>query len=117
MKFRIVRKSLVLFWSFGVRWLHSQATRDYAMRKLALIFILGALGGGAVAHGQTAPVITAQPTNRTVNGGSGASFLVTASGDPTPTYQWFFNEAVLPGRTNSALNVAAQTTNQGGYFA
>ena len=88
------------------------------MRELALMLILVALGGRGIAHGQTAPVITGQPASQTVDAGRGASLSVTASGDPSPSYQWFFNGAILPGRTSSVLNLSnLQTTNQGGYFA
>ena len=36
----------------------------------------------------SAPVITTQPVNTTVNSGATASFTATASGSPTPTVQW-----------------------------
>jgi hypothetical protein len=36
----------------------------------------------------TAPVITLQPSNQTVNAGQTASFSASASGNPTPTVQW-----------------------------
>lgn len=35
-----------------------------------------------------APVITTAPTATTVDAGQDATFSVTATGDPTPTYQW-----------------------------
>ena len=42
----------------------------------------------SVTPGGTAPSITAQPTDQTLCSGGSASFTVTASGSPAPTYQW-----------------------------
>ena len=36
----------------------------------------------------SAPSITSQPANQTVNAGQSAQFTVAASGNPAPTYQW-----------------------------
>jgi len=64
----------------------------------------------------TAPTITVQPYNQTVvNLGSTASFTVSASGNPVPTCDWFFNGTQLPfvgtstssgGTTSSTFTVA-----------
>lgn len=35
-----------------------------------------------------APIITAQPANQTTALGQDATFSITATGNPTPTYQW-----------------------------
>src|SRR5688572_25715090 len=87
------------------------------MSRLQLMFVL-ALATAGVAHAATAPVITTQPTNQTVNGGVSVQFRVAATADPPAGYQWFFNEVVLPGRTNEFLTLfQTQTTNQGDYFA
>ena len=37
---------------------------------------------------QTAPSVTANPTNQTVNAGGTATFTAAASGNPTPSVQW-----------------------------
>jgi hypothetical protein len=50
-----------------------------------------AISGAAtliVVTAPVAPAITAGPTNQTITGGQNASFTVTASGTPVPTYQW-----------------------------
>src|SRR5688500_16728251 len=87
------------------------------MRRLQSIFVL-ALATAGIAHAATLPLITTQPTNQTVNGGVSVQFRVAATADPPAGYQWFFNEVVLPGRTNDYLTLfQTQTTNQGDYFA
>jgi hypothetical protein len=57
----------------------------------------------------TAPSITMQPSNTTATFGSGmASFMVAATGDPAPTYQWELS-------TNSGATWTA-LANAGNYF-
>lgn len=63
-----------------------------------------------------APVITTQPTNRTVNAGANATFTASASGTPAAAYQWFFNSAAIAGATNSSYTKTnAQMTDAGNY--
>ena len=57
------------------------------------------------------PSISIQPTNLTVINGNSASFSVTASGVPTPMYQWYKNGTAISGgsnnsATNATLNLA-----------
>jgi autotransporter-associated beta strand protein len=62
------------------------------------------------------PVITTQPTNLTVNVGDTATFVSGASGIPAPTYQWYKNNAVMPGQTASTLTINnAQGSDIAGY--
>ncbi len=59
---------------------------------------------------------TVNPTSQTVLVGSTVVLTSTATGTPTPTYQWYFNGNIVAGQTNSSLvltNVAA--TNTGSY--
>ncbi|MFC2114566.1 immunoglobulin domain-containing protein, partial [Bacteroidota bacterium] len=66
---------------------------------------------------RTAPSFTSQSGNQTVCSGSGASFSVTGSGTPTPTYQWYYNTASISGATNNALNLSSvSTSNAGDYY-
>jgi uncharacterized delta-60 repeat protein len=70
------------------------------------------------AEGASPPVITLQPTNVTLLGGAGTTLRVAAEGDPTPEYQWYFEQAALPGETFGFLGVfSASTLKQGSYFA
>jgi len=55
--------------------------------------------GGPV---NVAPTITAQPQDQNVNQGGDATFTVSATGTPAPSYQWRFNSMDIPGATASS---------------
>ncbi|PAW84588.1 MAG: hypothetical protein B9S33_11330 [Pedosphaera sp. Tous-C6FEB] len=55
------------------------------------------------------PVITAPPQSLAVTPGSNATFTVTATGTPAPTYQWLKNGLTLPGATLATLTLPAVT--------
>src|ERR1043166_9535658 len=62
-----------------------------------------------------APAITTQPGNQTVCAGSPASFSVTASGNPAPSYQWYLGASPLSNGGNiSGANSATLTINPAG---
>jgi hypothetical protein len=62
------------------------------------------------------PSIGAQPQNQQVNQGSNATFSVTASGTPAPTYQWRLNGSPLSWGTSSTITVTnVQSSNVGSY--
>jgi hypothetical protein len=64
----------------------------------------------------TGPTITQQPANVSVSVGSPASFSVTATGNPAPTYQWRKNFAPITGATSSTYTLtSAQTSDAGSY--
>lgn len=56
-----------------------------------------------------APAILAAPTPVTVVAGASATFSVTATGLPAPTFQWQRNGATLPGSTGSSYALATTT--------
>ena len=63
-----------------------------------------------------APTISSQPTAKTVSSGSTVVFSVSASGAPTPTYQWFKDGFIMPGSTSATLVIpGAATAAQGSY--
>jgi uncharacterized repeat protein (TIGR01451 family) len=65
-----------------------------------------------------APAFTLQPTNVIVAQGGNATFLASASGVPTPTYQWLFNGGNISGATTTILSLNnAQAANIGNYQA
>ena len=74
--------------------------------------------GTTIRKGQLAgPIaITTQPQSQTVTKGSTAQFTVVASGQPAPTYQWYFNGSAFNGATSSTLSLPnVQTTDAGDY--
>jgi len=70
----------------------------------------------ATVASTTAPTITTQPANQTVNPGSSATFSVIASGATPMTYQWRFNGANIAGATGANYTKSnVQATNAGNY--
>lgn len=64
----------------------------------------------------SAPTILIQPQSAVVPAGQIAVFAVTASGTPTPSYQWRMNGADLPGATANSLTLTGvQAGNSGNY--
>jgi hypothetical protein len=71
------------------------------------------VAAGSVA---IAPTINSQPASASVNVGGNASFSVSATGTPAPTYQWRKDGADLTGQTNATLSLSnVQSTNAGNY--
>jgi len=66
---------------------------------------------------QLAPNILTNPVSMTVTAGLTATFSVTATGIPDPSYQWLFNgSTVLTGATAATLIITnAQDANDGTY--
>jgi hypothetical protein len=56
-----------------------------------------------------APTITQQPASLSVDLGSSATFTVSASGTPAPSYQWEKNGVPIAGATASVLTLDAVT--------
>jgi hypothetical protein len=72
------------------------------------------------AHAQSAPAVTLNPVNTTVNAGATATFTAAASGSPAPTVQWqsstdggstFQNVA---GATSTTLSLPGVSASQNG---
>ncbi|MBI5471266.1 MAG: VCBS repeat-containing protein [Ignavibacteriae bacterium] len=60
------------------------------------------------------PVVTVQPTNRTITAGQTATFSVTASSNTAMSYQWTRNGSVIPGATLSAYTTPVTTAQDNG---
>ena len=73
-----------------------------------------ATGGPATLTVNTAPLITTQPANQTVNAGQTASFSVTASGTGPLTYQWYKNGTAIGGATSSTYTTPATVSGDSG---
>jgi hypothetical protein len=60
--------------------------------------------------------IITPPTDQVARAGGTASFSVSASAYPAPTYQWIFDSTNLPGATSDILTIGnVQWTNLGSY--
>lgn len=63
-----------------------------------------------------APTITTQPQSRTVNTGASATFSVTASGTPSPSYQWRKDGTNLTGATSASYTIASAQASHAGIY-
>jgi hypothetical protein len=68
-----------------------------------------------VTEAVTAPTITRQPTNVTVNQGSSFTLTVTASGSNL-SYQWYKNGSAVNGATSASYTKSAATGDAGSYY-
>ncbi|MBC7893689.1 MAG: PQQ-dependent sugar dehydrogenase [Sphingobacteriaceae bacterium] len=64
----------------------------------------------------SAPVITTQPANLSVSVGQAATFSVTATGTAPLSYQWYKNNAMLSGATNTSYTIASAVTGDAGTY-
>jgi hypothetical protein len=87
--------------------------RTLSDAEIAAIFQAGTAGKCKVP---TAPAITSDPTNLTVNAGESATFRVSASGHPL-AFQWRLNNTALPGATNSILMLTNVQPSQAGNYS
>jgi len=62
------------------------------------------------------PSISTQPASTNVNPGSAATFIVVASGTPSPAYQWRFNGTDIAGAISSSYSRSnVQASDAGNY--
>ena len=73
----------------------------------------GDSGGGASVTVEK-PVITTQPANQSAVVGQSATFMVTATGSATLTYQWKKNGADISGATSSSYTTPATSSADNG---
>lgn len=77
--------------------------------------------GSLTPWGGTVPVISTQPTDQTVTEGQQATFILTATGDPAPTYQWQINRnngagfVDIAGATGAAYTTSVTQLQNNGY--
>ncbi len=64
----------------------------------------------------SSPAITTQPVSATVLAGSPVSFTVAASGNPTPTYQWYKGGVAISGATSATYTIGSVTTGHAGLY-
>jgi hypothetical protein len=63
-----------------------------------------------------APAITVQPANVIVTAGGSASFMVTATGSPTPTYQWRKGGVNINGAIAATYTIATTVGGDAGTY-
>ncbi len=91
---------------------HSCFSTLFLAAVLALAIALGDCGGSTVnghTGGATAPSITQQPANQTVQIGQAATFTVVAAGSPPLSYQWQEGATNISGATSASYTTAATT--------
>jgi Immunoglobulin domain/Immunoglobulin I-set domain len=88
--------------------------------KRTCLGILGlmalACSGGSNSPGPqgAAPAIASNPTDLTVKAGDPASFTVTATGTPSPTFRWQRSGSDIPGASNATYTIAATSRSDNG---
>lgn len=68
------------------------------------------------ASGSQCPTITINPVSQTVCSGSPVTFIIGASGNPTPTYQWRKNTTNIPGATGISYTIASTSPGDVGSY-
>ena len=63
-----------------------------------------------------APVITDQSSDTTADEGDLVELFVTATGIPTPTYQWYKNDILIDGETNSTISFPSVNRTDAGTY-
>ncbi len=112
-------------WVKGTNWISGATTTSYttpaataldngAQFKVIISNAVGSVTSNAVSltvNGvTTAPSITQQPANLTVDAGQTATFSVTATGTAPLTYQWQKGTANIAGATSSSYTTPATTS-------
>lgn len=64
----------------------------------------------------TAPSIDVQPTDQNLKEGENLILSLTASGIEPITYQWFKDDILIPGATNSTFTVEGVTLDNNGFY-
>lgn len=60
--------------------------------------------------GNVLPEITDQSSSQTVFYGQEVNLFVTATGEPTPSYQWYKNDVIIAGETDSTMTIYPTST-------
>ncbi len=70
-----------------------------------------------IIQDKTPPVVLTEPQNQAGRTGGSASFSVLATACTPLTYQWLFDSAPLPGRTNATLVLSNLTAGAAGDYS
>src|ERR1043166_8410258 len=83
---------------------------------------VGTASGSAVVTVNTAPSVTANPTNKSACAGSSVSFIASASGSPAPSVQWQVSAdnggtfTDVPGATSNTYTFATSGSDNGKQY-
>ena len=101
------------------RWLGKLDEFTVYNRSLAASEILTLFSARAAGKCATpfAVSIGSPPVDQTVVVGGSASFSVTAYGSSPFTYQWLFNQTLLPGETNAQLTLPTTARSDAGIYS
>ncbi len=94
--------------------------RGMAAKTLLAAFVAVSMaacgGGGGSEAAKAAPGITAQPQSLTVRSTQWATFSVSATGSPAPTFIWQKNGRDIAGETRSSFTIAGANASDVGTY-
>jgi hypothetical protein len=73
-------------------------------------------GASLLTQSPSAPVITVQPQGGTVSLGGSFTFTASASGNPSPTYQWYGPSGQIAGATSDSYSLNNITGGEAGNY-
>ncbi len=91
-------------------------TADAGSYTLTVTNVVGSTNTTAVLTVLVPPSITLNPVGRSVPSGLPTTFNASASGIPTPSYQWQLNGTNIPGATGLSYSIGAVGTNNLGFY-
>ncbi len=92
------------------------ATTDQTQLGQASSWRASYTNGGSVGYQDIAPSFGQQPDGVTINPGQPFTLQVTATGTPTPTFQWRKGNQPIPGATSASYSVLSATENDQGDY-
>jgi hypothetical protein len=95
----------------------STALADTGRYSVVVSNAYGMQTNSALLEVLSAPLIISQPQDRMISINDSATFSVVATGNPQPSYQWFYNtNNLIDGATNATLSFTnAEPSQAGGY--
>jgi alpha-tubulin suppressor-like RCC1 family protein len=94
-------------------------TADSGQYTVTLTNMAGSATSSAVAvvvNPAVPPAVTQQPFDQTVIVGDPVTLSVGVTGTAPFTYQWYFNDAVIPGEVSVTLGIASAQASNGGTY-
>ncbi|HEV2695324.1 MAG TPA: immunoglobulin domain-containing protein [Verrucomicrobiae bacterium] len=91
-------------------------TADAGSYSVTVTNVTGSASASASLTVMIPPTITLQPVGRSVPPGLPTIFIASASGIPTPVYQWQLNGTNIPGATKASYTNSAVTVDNAGLY-